>query len=118
MSEIEEWENAVRVRLYQLRLLQAPEHRTMEGWLALLRETTGFEASRTVVHGYESRKSPSEGSRISLRYIYAAARATGTDLLWLLGWEETRGNIPDTRGLPPIDHQGRVTRRKDFRPNT
>jgi hypothetical protein len=100
MLEIAAWENGVRERLYQLRIAH-PTARSLRAWTVLLREKAGLAVGPTMVHRYELTVPAGGGTAIPLRYLYAVARATGTDPLWILGWEEPRGVIPDVRRVPP-----------------
>jgi hypothetical protein len=100
MSEIAEWENGVRERLYQLRISHRSA-RSLRAWTALLREETGLTVAPAMVHRYERIVPEGDGTAIPLRYIYAVARATGTGPLWILGWEGPRGSVPEVRRVPP-----------------
>jgi hypothetical protein len=100
VSEIVAWENSVRERLYQLRIAHRSA-RSLRAWTALLREETGLTVAPTMVHRYELVVPGGSGTAIPLRYVYAVARATGTDPLWILGWEGRRGAVPDVQHVPP-----------------
>lgn len=100
MPEITTWENGVRERLYQLRNAHRSA-RSLQAWTALLQEKAHLTVAPTSVHRYESIVPDGDGTAIPLRYVYAVARATGTDPLWILGWEGRRGSIPDVQHVPP-----------------
>jgi hypothetical protein len=100
VSEILVWENGVRERLYQLRVAH-PSARSLRAWTTFLREETGLIVAPTMVHRYELVVPEASGTAIPLRYVYAVARATGTDPLWILGWAGRRGAVPDVQHVPP-----------------
>lgn len=109
-----DWENGLRRRLYHLRIHTPRPHRTVRGWVELLRKATGLEVSPTAVFRYEEIEPEQEGTAMPVRYIVAVAKATGTDPLWILGWN-TDPNAAEHGSRLFRRGKGRPTARKSYK---
>ena len=110
---IREWEDSVRLRLYHLRMNAPPPHRSLAGWSLLLRTSAGWDFSVPAIVRYEKIDPAGDGVVIPIRYIYAVAKATGVDPLWVLNWSEG-GEIPDIDPSQPRS-KGRPAARKRYK---